>query len=281
MSPEDESPAPLFALAKQYPFFTRSARHRKLSEKLDHILGLDELSAMVDSIPLGHPIPYQGACQFLDLTLEGDKGFAANIPKTGPTIVVANHPYGPVDPLVASWLTLASRPDTLIFGNAVLTHPVHEKCFLPVEILDQSPAATRLNLSSMRRALGHLKSGGCVLIFPAGEVERYRWSSLQIEEGAWTLHMARLAQKSKATIFPVGFTGENPLWFHLPGAFHKTLRLLALPRVTLSHRGKTISLRAGKPLHLSHLPGDPVELTNSVRNTVLGLANREIKSDRK
>lgn len=236
---------------------------------------------MPASIPIGHRNPYQAGRQFMEVTIEGADEFVERIPKSGPLLVVANHPYGALDALVASDLTLAARPDSLIFGNAVLAHPVQKEWFLPLEILDESPAARRLNLDSMRRALLHLRAGGCVVIFPAGEVERWRWPRLRIEEGRWTTHLARLAQKSQAKILPIAFPGENPLWFHLPGALHPTLRLLALPRAFLSFRGQTIPISTGKALSCEDLPQNSEEFTKIVRQHVLDLANRMEEGDRK
>lgn len=210
----------------------------------------------------------------MEVTIDDVDDFASKIPPTGPCLVVANHPYGALDALVASELTLIARPNALIFGNAVLVHPCQADWFLPLEILDESPEARRKNIDSMRRALVHLKTGGCVLIFPSGEVERWRWSKCRIEEGAWTTHLARLAQKSNATLLPVAFPGENPLWFHLPGAIHPLLRLLALPRAFLSLRGSTMTLRTGHPIACQDLPADPHEFTEEVRRFVLRLAQR-------
>lgn len=276
-----ESPDPLFALARQYPAFAKSPGRLQLAARLDRWLGLAGLSEMPASIPIGHRNPYLAGRQFMDVEIEGAGEFANQMPQSGPVLVVANHPYGALDALIASDLTLASRPDTLVFGNAVLAHPVHREWFLPLEILDESPAARRLNLESMRRALLHLKNGGCVLIFPAGEVERWRWPRLSIEEGQWTTHLARLAQKSQAQILPLAFPGENPLWFHLPGALHPTLRLLALPRAFLSLRGHTIPVRTGRALKCDDLPLDPLAFTHTVRRHVLQLANRGEQSDAK
>ena len=272
--PEEENPNPLFALEKQYPFFKRTPRRRRIAAKLDKIIGIAGLSEMPASVPIGHRNPYQAGHQFLEVTIDGTEEFLAKMPKTGATLVVANHPYGALDALIASDLTLRVRPDAGIFGNAVLIHPVHNEWLLPLEILSKSPDATRRNLQSMRSALSHLKSGGCVLIFPAGEVERWRWPKLRVEEGEWTTHAARLALKSGATILPVAFPGENPLWFHLPGAIHRTLRLLALPRAFLSLRGKTIPIRTGDPIPIEALPSDPIAFTEAVRQHVLRLGGR-------
>lgn len=273
-SSEQESPDPLFALAKQFSFLTQTPLRRKIAAKLDQILGLASLSDMIASIPKGHRNPYQSAHQYLKVTIDGVDDFFSQIPQTGPTLVVANHPYGALDPLILSDLALQARPDTLVFGNTVLTHPIQEEWFLPLEIIDESPAARRLNLDSMRRALNHLKAGGCIVIFPAGEVERWRWPRLRVEEGEWTTHLARLAQKSNASILPVAFPGENPLWFHLPGALHPTLRLLALPHASLSFKGKNIPIRTGPPLHTKNLSSEPKTFTETVRKAVLELAGR-------
>ena len=274
----NESPDPLFALEKQYPFFRGTPRRQKVAAWLDRVLGLAGLSEMPASVPEGHINPYQSGRQFMGVTIDGAEEFARQIPQEGPTLVVANHPYGAMDALVASELTLIARPDALIFGNAVLTHPCQDHCFLPLEIIDESPQARRDNLNSMRRALSHLKKGGCVLIFPAGEVERWRWSRLRIEEGAWTHHAARLAQKSNAVILPVAFPGENPLWFHLPGALHPLLRLLALPRAFLAMRGRTMIIKTGRPIPCLHLPSDPIDFTETLRSLILRMSNREDES---
>ena len=278
---DPESPDPFFALAKQFPFFARTSPRRKLAAKLDSLLGLTGLSAMLSHIPLGHRNPYRAGREFMECEIEGREAFEKLIPKSGPTLVVANHSYGALDAIVASELTLNSRPDTLVFGNSVMAHPVHKEWYLPVEILDDSPSAHRRNLDSMRRALAHLKAGGCVLIFPAGEVERWRWDQLRIEEGLWSTHLARLARKSQATISPLAFPEGNPLWFHLPGALHPFLRLLALPRAFLSLRGTTVPVKAAPPIPYHQLPSDPEEFTNAVRKVVLRLANRESDGDRK
>lgn len=279
--PARENPNPLFALEKEYPFLARGPRRRKLAAWLDQVLGLAGLSAMPASVPPGHRNPYRAGRHFMEVGIDGAEDFAKHVPRSGPTLIVANHPYGAMDAVVASDLTLRARPDALIFGNAVLVHPVHEDWLLPLEILDSSPAARRMNLDSMRRALVHLKGGGCVLIFPAGEVERWRWGRLRVEEGRWTHHLARLAQKSHATVLPLGFPGRNPLWFHLPGALHPQMRLFALPRAFLSLRGKTVSIRTGNPLFADKLPSDPQEFTETVRQVVLHLAGRDKETDRK
>ncbi len=269
-----DSPNPLFALEKEYPFFAQTPLRRRIAAKLDHLLGLAGMSDMLASIPPGHRNPYQSSREYIEAEIEDRTEFNKLIPQSGPTIVVANHPFGALDAIVASELALTARPDTLVFGNAVLSHPAQNEWFLPLEILDDSPASRQVNLQSMKRALLHLRKGGCIVIFPAGEVERWRWSQLSIQEGVWTTHLARLVLKSGASILPLGFPGENPLWFHLPGAIHPTLRLLALPHAFLSRRGETVPVKVGPPISISNLPKNPDELTAAVRDQVLKLANR-------
>ena len=47
---------------------------------------------------------WDGCVNLLNLSIDISEDRLENIPKTGPTIVVANHPFGVLDGLVLSWL---------------------------------------------------------------------------------------------------------------------------------------------------------------------------------
>ena len=57
---------------------------------------------------------WAAAVRSLALDVLYDEAALARLPRTGPTVFVANHPYGVLDGLVISWLVQKVRPDFLV-----------------------------------------------------------------------------------------------------------------------------------------------------------------------
>jgi putative hemolysin len=57
---------------------------------------------------------WQAAVRWLELDVRYDPHALAAVPKTGPVVFVANHPYGVLDGIVMAWLVSNARPDFLI-----------------------------------------------------------------------------------------------------------------------------------------------------------------------
>lgn len=86
-------------------------------------------------------------------------GAEGGIPKTGPVVVVANHPYGVLDGMAICWLVSKARSDFKILINNVLCRaPEIAACALPVDF-DETPEALQTNLASRRQALAVLQVG--------------------------------------------------------------------------------------------------------------------------
>lgn len=191
-------------------------------------------------------------------------------PADGPLLLVANHPFGGADAMFLGAMCLRLRPGAMMFANEVVAElPGIRRCLLPLSILGAGDAA-RKNAPSLRRALGLLKSGGAVAVFPSGEVAR--WRGAGVEEGAWSPHIAALAQRTRATVLPVRFFGAAPPWFHLLGGLHPMLRTALLPRVMLAARGSRVEFRAGEPVAASdHTEKTPEEFAAWLRRTTLAI----------
>lgn len=167
-------------------------------------------------------------------------------PENGPLMIAANHPFGGADAMYLGAMCLRARPEAMMFANEVVAElPGIRRFLLPLSILGAGDSARR-NAPSLRRALGILKSGGALAVFPAGEVARWRGGA--IEEGPWSPHIAALAQRTGATVLPVRFSGTAPPWFHLLGGIHPLLRTALIPRAMLAARGTRVEFHAGAPV---------------------------------
>ena len=77
---------------------------------------------------------WQAAVRSLELDVRYDAHALAAVPKTGPVVFVANHPYGVLDGIVMAWLVSKVRPDFLILTHIVLTRAPEAAGFiLPVD----------------------------------------------------------------------------------------------------------------------------------------------------
>ncbi|HAG24223.1 MAG TPA: acyltransferase, partial [Alphaproteobacteria bacterium] len=104
----------------------------------------------------------------IKIDLQRDAG--AMIPRTGSTLVVANHPYGVIDGLVLCALMAEVRSDYKIITHRVLKQaPATMDKILPIDF-DETEAALATNIKTRQQAAEHLKQGGAVIIFPAGAI---------------------------------------------------------------------------------------------------------------
>src|SRR6478609_6840469 len=91
-----------------------------LKKPLEHMLGLDRLNehyAAVQSRPGDFAARSLSA---LNITYDVSPEGLTRIPKTGPLVIVANHPFGGLDGLILSALVRQVRPDAKILANFLL-----------------------------------------------------------------------------------------------------------------------------------------------------------------
>lgn len=123
----------------------------------------------------------------------------AHIPAQGPVFILANHP-GMTD-TVALFASLASRPDLRVIALdrpflRALPHVARQLIFLPDDEAGR--------MAVVRASAKHLKEGGALLTFPAGEIEpdpatfgsRRAAASLQNWSSSYAL-FARLAPQTQ------------------------------------------------------------------------------------
>ncbi|MCU0829913.1 MAG: lysophospholipid acyltransferase family protein [Rhizobiaceae bacterium] len=191
----------------------------------------------------------------------------------GPLIIVANHPYGIGDGAAA--LALAEqlgRPFKVIINNALLRVPEMRPYALPVDF-EETKEAMATNLAMRREALAFLKSGGTIIIFPAGGVATAPKGLGRAVDLPWKGFVASLIHKAQAHVLPVFFEGQNSRMFHIVSQFSLTLRLSLLVREFTKLSGRSIVFHTGKlisPLDLAAI-GDRKLLIDHLRHQVEAL----------
>ncbi|WP_371169919.1 lysophospholipid acyltransferase family protein [Aliiroseovarius sp. 2305UL8-7] len=170
------------------------------------------------------------------------------IPKTGPLIVVANHPYGILDGLVMGHILMQIRGDFRILANEVFCNAEDlNRVVLPVDFA-QSRQALKTNLATRNAALHYLDQGGAIGVFPGGTVSTaVKPFGLPLDPG-WRRFTARMISKSKATVVPVYFHGHNSRSFQIASHLHYTLRMALLIREFGRRTDKPVQLTIGDPI---------------------------------
>ncbi len=191
----------------------------------------------------------------------------AHVPAEGPTVVVANHPFGGVEGMILARLLCTRRPDVKIMANRLLSRiePLRD-LFVFVDPFGGDDA-TRASVPGIRAALRHLREGGLLVIFPSGTVSHLDLKRQCITDPAWHDIAARLIRKSKASAVPVFFEGHNRALFQLAGLMHPRLRTVMLPSELTHRREEPINLRIGQATPFDKLPDveNDADLTHYLR----------------
>ncbi len=147
-----------------------------------------------------------------------------NIPERGPLVIVANHPHGLVDGMVLAELIGRRRTDYKILTRSLLTGVAEIDDFMIPVPFPHEPDALERNLEMRKKAMEHLKQGGCVVLFPAGEVASAKtWLGPAIEK-EWHAFTAKMVLRSEAQVLPIYFQGQNSRWYQIANKLSAVLR---------------------------------------------------------
>jgi putative hemolysin len=148
----------------------------------------------------------------------------ANIPETGPVIVVANHPHGLVDGMVLAELIGRVRTDYKILTRSLLTGIKEiEPFMIPVPFPHEEDAREQ-SLEMRAHAMDHLKEGGVIVLFPSGVVASSETFWGPAIEAGWNPFTAKMVQRSGATVVPIFFPGQNSRVYQIANQVSATVR---------------------------------------------------------
>lgn len=213
----------------------------------------------------------------LDLKLVG--GSLDLIPREGPLVLIANHPYGILDGLMMGYILSQARGDFRILAHRVFRKADDiERVILPISF-DETKEALALNIETRKTALAYLAQGGAIGIFPGGTVSTAARPFGQPMDPGWRSFTARMIAKSDATVVPVFFDGHNSRLFQLMSHLHTTLRMGLLIKEFRARVNRPVEVVVGKPIPRAELEpyaGDARAMMEFLRETTYGLCPRPI-----
>ena len=221
------------------------------------------------------------ALRRLEIDVSFDATPLAQVPRVGPLVVVANHPFGVIDGIILCDLVAGVRADFKILAHEVLYRaPEVRGVLLPVSFTGTREARQN-NVDTCRSALGHVRLGGALIIFPAGGVSTARRVFGRATDLPWKLFAAKLITASRATVLPVCFEGQNSWMFHAASHIGETYREALLIKEAVRRIGSRVHLRIGTPLPFDRLRhrDDPQALLDSLRAVTYGLLDRSRPND--
>jgi putative hemolysin len=173
--------------------------------------------------PFGAPF-WPKAIRHMGIRIDTPPEEIARIPKTGPLVVVANHPSGLVDGMLMAELVNRVRSDFKILTRSLLTGiPEVEEFMIPVPFPHEDNAR-ELGLVMRDETISHLKAGGAIILFPAGKVAMSEGWWGPAVEAEWNVFTHKIVRSTGATILPIYFAGQNSRFFLIANKLSDTLR---------------------------------------------------------
>lgn len=204
------------------------------------------------------------------------------VPKEGPVVAVANHPFGLIEGALLGSLLATVRPDVKVMANHLLSTLPEARQYCIFVNPFGGHGAVRANQSGLKDSIVWLKRGGLLAVFPAGEVAHLNLMQGAVTDPEWNRSIARLIRITAATVLPVYFVGANSVLFQLLGLLHPRVRTALLAHEFLNKNNSDIELRIGSPISPAKVRRyqDDLALVRYLRHRTYLLENRDTRRPR-
>lgn len=195
-----------------------------------------------------------------------------NIEPSGRYLFASNHPLGGLDGIILIHSLGQKFPEVRFPVNDLLMHITQlQTIFIPV---NKHGAQLSQNAKMLEEAYA---SSTQILYFPAGLCSRKQ--NGRIEDLEWKKSFITKAIKHQRNIVPVYFSGKNSRFFYNLAKLRKLLgieaniEMLYLVDEMFKQKGKSITVRIGKPIHHSTFDSskNPSEWAKWVKNIVYNM----------
>ena len=213
---------------------------------------------------------WDGCVDLLQLDVDFDEEKIKKIPSKGPLMIVANHPFGVLDGLVICWLTSKIRSEFKVLTHSLLLRASETKDFLLPIDFSENKNAMITNLETRKTARKILDEGGTIVVFPGGTVSTTkRFYNKTALDPSWRNFTSRLIKRSKPTILPLHFTGQNSFLFQTASHLSETLRSSLLFHEVKRRINTKVPVIIGDPINYSDIDENlsNTELSEYLRNT--------------
>lgn len=219
---------------------------------------------------------WEAAMRLMRLSVEYDPKKLDALPRSGPLVIVANHPFGLIDGLLIGHLANRVRQDFKVLTNSRLYPPDAEirNYILPIDF-DPTPTAQETNLKSRAVARSHIKGGGCIIVFPGGGVATTpSFFAKKAVDFEWKPFTARLVHDAKASVVPIFFPGQNSRMFQIASHIGMAARMAYLLHEVANKIGGSFSATIGDVLPYAAMQEmrDPRVLCRFLRDKTEALA---------
>lgn len=209
------------------------------------------------------------------LSLDVMRGDLGLIPRTGPVIFIANHPYGILDGMMLGHIMAQTRGDFRILAHSVFNRaPDLNQHLLPISFAVDK-AALALNIATRKTALASLQAGGAIGVFPGGTVSTGARPFSPPMDPVWRCFTARMIAKSQAQIVPIYFEGHTSRLFQIASHLHATLRMGLLIKEFRKRVDTPVRVAIGAPIGrdvLDPMAGDAKGMMDFLRKATYELS---------
>jgi len=254
-------------IAANLPQLENSPKVKGLVKK-----GLGYLLHEQEFITFGNTYPHLQGLEFVEQVLDElnfDTRYKPkqieHIPSEGKLVIVANHPIGSLDALALIKVLSTVRQDLKVVANRMLMSvSAMHSLLLPVDNL--SGMSKKQELSNIQN---HLKGGGALLIFPAGEVSRL--GPTGIKDCKWNSGFLRMAKKANCPILPIFIKAKNSPLFYGTSMIYKPLASLLLVTEMFKQRKKSLEFEIG-----ASIPPESYLIENLKDKEIVNLIRKQL-----